>query len=119
MLPGVSEVAVLGIPHPYTGETVKALLVASDDLTSDAVVAFCQTRLARFKCPTVVSFVDQLPHSGTGKISKGSLRERLRLEVEAALVEAQSDAADQGAAERDADEQGAADQGAAERDASG
>jgi len=114
MLPGVTEVAVLGIPHPYTGETVKALLVASDDLTSDAIVAFCQTRLARFKCPTVVSFVDQLPHSGTGKISKGSLRERLRLEVEAALAQAQSDAAEQDPAEQDP-----AEQDAAERDTSG
>lgn len=95
MLTGVTEVAVLGIPHPYTGETVKALVVASDDLTSDAIIAFCQTRLARFKCPTVVDFVDQLPHSGTGKISKGSLRERLRSEVAAALVEAQEDSAEQ------------------------
>lgn len=77
-LPGVAEVAVMGTEHPYTGETVKALVVASEDVTSDSVIEFCQTRLARFKCPTVVEFVATLPHSGTGKISKGALRDVAR-----------------------------------------
>ena len=73
-MPGVAEVAVMGIPHPYTGETVKAVVVASEELDSEQVLQFCQTRLARFKCPTVVEFVASLPHSGTGKVSKGALR---------------------------------------------
>jgi long-chain acyl-CoA synthetase len=74
--PDVAEVAVLGVPHPYTGETVKALIVRrpGSDLTAEAVIEHAATRLARFKCPTAVEFVDQLPHSITGKVAKGKLR---------------------------------------------
>ncbi len=76
-LEGVAEVAVIGIAHPYTGESVKALVVVppGTSLTADEVIAFCVTRLARFKCPTAVEFVPELPHSATGKVSKGRLRE--------------------------------------------
>jgi long-chain acyl-CoA synthetase len=76
-LEGVEEVAVLGISHPYTGESVKALVVRSrgSALTADDVIAHCARSLARFKCPTTVSFVAELPHSATGKVSKGRLRE--------------------------------------------
>ncbi|MCW2599633.1 MAG: long-chain fatty-acid-CoA ligase, partial [Frankiales bacterium] len=75
--PGVLEVAVIGIPHPYTGESVKALVVLRPgvQLTTDEVIAHCATALARFKCPTAVEFVAELPHSATGKVSKGRLRE--------------------------------------------
>ncbi len=76
-MPGISEVAVVGVPDDYTGETIKAMIVASEELDSDQVIAFARTRLARFKCPTIVEFIDSLPHSGTGKISKGALRERI------------------------------------------
>jgi long-chain acyl-CoA synthetase len=73
----VAEVAVLGIPHPYTGESVKALVVRRPgaSLTADEVIAHAQRSLARFKCPSVVEFVDQLPHTATGKVAKGQLRE--------------------------------------------
>jgi long-chain acyl-CoA synthetase len=73
----VEEVAVIGIAHPYTGESVKALVVLRPGgrLTADEVVAHCATSLARFKCPTAVEFVPELPHSATGKVSKGRLRE--------------------------------------------
>ena len=75
--PDVREVAVLGIPHPYTGESVKAIVVRrkGSALTADEVIAHCARSLARFKCPTAVEFVDSLPHSATGKVSKGRLRE--------------------------------------------
>jgi long-chain acyl-CoA synthetase len=75
--PEVAEVAVLGIPHPYTGQSVKALVVRTpgSQLTADAVVAHTAAALARFKCPTVVEMVDELPHTATGKVSKGRLRE--------------------------------------------
>lgn len=74
----VGEVAVVGVNDDQTGETVKAFIVtSSNDLDAPAVIEFCRTRLARFKCPTIVDFVDQLPHSATGKVAKGALRESI------------------------------------------
>jgi long-chain acyl-CoA synthetase len=73
---GVEEVAVIGVPQAYTGETVKALVVrrAGATVSADELIDYAAARLARFKCPTVVEFVDTLPHSLTGKVSKGKLR---------------------------------------------
>ncbi|MHB8451919.1 MAG: AMP-binding protein [Mycobacteriales bacterium] len=75
--PDIAEAAAIGIPHPYTGESVKALVVPRPGaaLSSEQVVDFCALSLARFKCPTAVDFVAALPHSATGKVSKGRLRE--------------------------------------------
>lgn len=75
--PAVSEVAVIGIPHPYTGETVKAFVVpaAGSTPTADDVIEYAARRLARFKCPTAVEIVAELPHSAIGKVAKGRLRE--------------------------------------------
>ncbi len=75
--PDIDEAAVLGIAHPYTGESVKALVVLRRGarLAAEDVIAHCARSLARFKCPTTVEFVDELPHSATGKVSKGRLRE--------------------------------------------
>ncbi|MFC0528289.1 AMP-binding protein [Phytohabitans kaempferiae] len=74
--PGVVEAAVLGAPHPQTGQTVKAYVVREPD--SDLTVAelrrHCERNLARFKCPTEVEFVSSLPHSPTGKVRKTLLR---------------------------------------------
>jgi long-chain acyl-CoA synthetase len=74
--PEVAEVAVVGAPHPYTGETVRALVVPRTPgaLTADDVIAHAGTRLARFKCPTSVEIVAELPHSVAGKVAKGKLR---------------------------------------------
>jgi long-chain acyl-CoA synthetase len=74
--PDVAEAAVLGIAHPYTGESVKALVVLREGARPSAedVIAHCARSLARFKCPTAVEFVDALPYSATGKVSKGKLR---------------------------------------------
>ena len=72
---GVLEVAVMGVTHPYTGEAVKAFVVADAEVTSEAILDFARVRLARFKCPTIVEVVADLPHSVTGKVSKARLRE--------------------------------------------
>jgi long-chain acyl-CoA synthetase len=74
--PDVAEVAVIGVPHPYTGEAVRALVVPREgaQLDADSIIDFAATRLARFKCPTSVEIVSELPHSTTGKVAKGKLR---------------------------------------------
>ena len=75
--PAVAEVAVIGVPHEQTGETVAAYVVpiAGTGLTADDVRDLCEQRLARFKCPTTIAIVAALPHTSTGKIAKGRLRE--------------------------------------------
>jgi long-chain acyl-CoA synthetase len=74
--PAVQEVAVIGVPNLHTGETVEALVVLRPGATAtaDELIEFASLRLARFKCPTSVEFRDSLPHSQTGKVSKGQLR---------------------------------------------
>jgi long-chain acyl-CoA synthetase len=75
--PDVAEVAAIGVPHPYTGETVKVLVVPRSGASpsAEALIDYAAGRLARFKCPTAVEFVDELPHSVTGKVARGRLRE--------------------------------------------
>lgn len=79
----VAQVAVVGVPDPATGEAVVAYVVPSGsrlqpDELADVVRRHCADRLARFKQPTVVEVVDQLPHTATGKVQKGRLRAEAR-----------------------------------------
>jgi long-chain acyl-CoA synthetase len=75
-LPGVRECAVVGVPHPHTGEAVKAYVVVEPGyaLEEDAVIEHCAAHLARYKCPQKVNFVDDLPQSFTGKVLRRILR---------------------------------------------
>jgi len=74
--PSVVEAAVVGVPHAYTGESVKAYVVldAADRPTESELIADVQARLARFKCPGSIEIVDELPHLLTGKVLRRALR---------------------------------------------
>ncbi|MEH0935895.1 AMP-binding protein [Micromonospora psammae] len=74
--PGVAGSAVLGVPHPRTGETVRAYVVPAPGrpVSGEELLAHCARNLARFKCPTDVEFVDELPYSAIGKVRKTQLR---------------------------------------------
>ncbi len=75
-LSDVVESAAVGVPDDRTGELVKAVLVLRPgaELTEDDVREHCAERLARFKVPRAVEFVDELPYSVTGKVRRASLR---------------------------------------------
>jgi acyl-CoA synthetase (AMP-forming)/AMP-acid ligase II len=75
--PGVQDVAVIGQPSERWGESAAAIVVRSDDgLTEQAVRDHCQGKLARFKQPRNVEFIDEIPRNPTGKILKRLLRDR-------------------------------------------
>jgi len=73
--PSVSEAAVAAVPHEVLGEDVGAWVVPVDGsgLTVDELVAFCRERLADYKVPRVVTFLDELPRNPTGKAVKRDL----------------------------------------------
>jgi long-chain acyl-CoA synthetase len=74
-LPGVLESACIGVPNEATGEAVKLFVVKADPgLTEDAVRNFLRPRLAAYKVPKVVEFIDELPKSAVGKILRRELR---------------------------------------------
>ncbi len=72
----VRSCAIVGVPHPHTGEAVKAFVVVEPghSLEEDAVIEFCAQYLARYKCPQKVNFVEELPLNVTGKVLKRALR---------------------------------------------
>lgn len=74
--PAVAQAAVVGVEHPHTGEAVRAyaVLKAGHSLDEDALIDHCRSRLARYKCPTKILFVQQLPVGGTGKVLRRQLR---------------------------------------------
>ena len=77
--PGVDECAVIGVPDETWGERVVAVVVAKPDAapTEDALLDLATERLARFKRPEQVVFVDALPRNDLGKVLKRELREQL------------------------------------------
>ncbi|MFI5627047.1 long-chain-fatty-acid--CoA ligase [Nocardioides sp. NPDC051685] len=74
--PAVAEVAVIGLPDEKWGETVHAVVTPESGSKADAaeLIAYARQRLAHYKCPTGVTFVDILPRNATGKILKRNLK---------------------------------------------
>jgi len=76
--PDIKEVGVVGIPDEFSGEAVKAFVVLKDPskkLTEQEVISFCRERLAKFKAPVKVEFMQDLPKTLVGKVLRRKLRE--------------------------------------------
>ncbi|GAX45610.1 AMP-dependent synthetase and ligase [Tolypothrix sp. NIES-4075] len=78
--PAVAECAVYGVPDPVKGEIVKAniLLKPGEAITKEQIIAFCSEKMAAYKIPHTVEFIDSLPKNGTGKVLKKLLREEAK-----------------------------------------
>ncbi|QQC63399.1 long-chain fatty acid--CoA ligase [Paraburkholderia ginsengisoli] len=75
-LPGVFEVAAVGVPDQHSGEAVKLFVVKKDQALTDAeIFAYCKTQLTGYKRPKIVEFRTELPKSNVGKILRRELRD--------------------------------------------
>lgn len=76
-LDGIKDVQVVGLPSPKYGEVVAAFIILKDgaSLVESDIRDFCKSKIARYKIPKHVFFVDQFPMTGSGKIQKFKLKE--------------------------------------------
>ena len=78
--PQVREAAVIGVPDEYRGETVRAFVALKEEkeetesVTEEGLISFCKSRMADYKYPREISFLDELPKTATGKFLRRELR---------------------------------------------
>lgn len=77
--PAVKEAAVVGVPDPYRGETVKAFVALKEDwlepVTEEQIIAHCRDRMAAYKYPRAVEFLAEIPKTASGKFMRRKLRD--------------------------------------------
>ena len=78
--PAILEVAVVGVPDEIKGDLAKAFIVKKQgqEVTAEEIMSLCRENLAAYKCPRLIEFIDALPKTPQGKITKISLREKER-----------------------------------------
>jgi len=79
--PAIAEVAVIGVPHPKWQEVGKAVVVLKEgqSATAEDIIGFCDGKLARYKIPKSVEFVDALPRTAAGKVLKRELKKQFTI----------------------------------------
>jgi acyl-CoA synthetase (AMP-forming)/AMP-acid ligase II len=78
--PKVEDAAVIGVPDEEWGESIKALIVPKkgEEIGREEIILYCREKLAGYKKPKYVEFVEELPRSPDGKLLKRELRDRYR-----------------------------------------
>ena len=78
-MPGIIDAAVVGKKDEEYGETVAAFIVLQNrvQVSEDEIKIFCEERMAKYKIPSTIIFIDEIPRTPTGKILKRVLRQQL------------------------------------------
>lgn len=80
--PEILEAAVLGVPDPNVGEAVKCYVVSKNpDLTEAELLQYCKEHLAKYKVPSTIEFLEELPKNTTGKILRRALKAKILEEI--------------------------------------